>query len=622
MPSLGTRSKITIGLVAVVMLAAGGLLFYFRHSIFPKADTTVTMAPYCPTSIPAPIYDGQIDVLSEGLKADGTTDNSAALQAILDRYKEQDIGATLYFPAGEYRFDSAILIPRDPIRCNSASGKLARTPSGARQISFLGDGRGQTVLKTSTVAGPLFTWNDTYAPEGTTKLGTNGKASFRDLSLINTKSKGELLKWKSYNPELDKMQLSMDQVDIEYLGNTDNNDDVAALDFSGIFVSHIYDVVVKGGHPSNATVPGIGLKVNRGSMCSFDDIAFVSSDLAATGRAVTIDTAGIFDLARLSIDGGNQENKPVFFFKDAKQIIATSLSGTNITQAGAFVRTENVVTMTFENLVAPVINSASANLVELASVANPTAGRVGTRAIIFTGGELGDQASRGGSGKALVVDNEANFIVATQLMMTNAKANISLPAGKDIALDVLNQTGDAIDRAFFGNHKELAEAAGTTSDLFDENGELRVKLGVGNGLASFFNRFPTNPILTLKAAEGQSANILSVKDSNDVEKAAIGPNGELKIGESGTPIKKHLSQQVSIDPSAITSKSTIEQTVAIDGLKSTDTVVVTPSGTPEAGLVWQQVSADNTLKLRFTNLSANTIDPANRDWRVDIWQYD
>jgi len=49
------------------------------------------------------------NVRSSGLKSDGTTDNTAALQSLL---KSSPAGATLYFPAGTYRIDGPISITK------------------------------------------------------------------------------------------------------------------------------------------------------------------------------------------------------------------------------------------------------------------------------------------------------------------------------------------------------------------------------------------------------------------------------------------------------------------------------------------------------------------------------
>jgi hypothetical protein len=94
-------------------------------------------AAYQAWKVPTPsVPAGAINVQTAGLKADGTTDNTAALQALI---ASKPSGSVLYFPAGTYRINGPVAIskpvtllggPGTIFNCKSATGYVFNVNKG------------------------------------------------------------------------------------------------------------------------------------------------------------------------------------------------------------------------------------------------------------------------------------------------------------------------------------------------------------------------------------------------------------------------------------------------------------------------------------------------------------
>jgi hypothetical protein len=94
----------------------------------------------------------------------------------------------------------------------------------------------------------------------------------------------------------------------------------------------------------------------------------------------------------------------------------------------------------------------------------------------------------------------------------------------------------------------------------------------------------------------------------------------MKVG-SGTQITKIVKGTVSVNPASLATVTAADLSVTITGAAVGDAVIMNP---PAAGLtaglfatdVW--VSAADTVKIRFYNGSAGTIDEAAADWTYTL----
>lgn len=89
----------------------------------------------------------------------------------------------------------------------------------------------------------------------------------------------------------------------------------------------------------------------------------------------------------------------------------------------------------------------------------------------------------------------------------------------------------------------------------------------------------------------------------------------------GTALTKHLSATASLDFAAIAANTTAELNITVTGAAAGDTVIVSPSGAPEAGLGWQGFAGTDLVTVRLSNVTTAAIDPAARTWRVDVWKH-
>lgn len=87
------------------------------------------------------LSDSIINVKLYGVKGDGTTDDTVAIQAIINTY----VGRTLFFPAGTYKITATISIKAAPVWSIFGPG-----------VHILGDGVGTTFIDSRVIGGPAF----------------------------------------------------------------------------------------------------------------------------------------------------------------------------------------------------------------------------------------------------------------------------------------------------------------------------------------------------------------------------------------------------------------------------------------------------------------------------------
>lgn len=82
---------------------------------------------------------------------------------------------------------------------------------------------------------------------------------------------------------------------------------------------------------------------------------------------------------------------------------------------------------------------------------------------------------------------------------------------------------------------------------------------------------------------------------------------------------RHLALSTVKDFASIPAGTTAELTATVTGAVSGDVVIVTPTGAPEAGLMWDgYVSAADTVTIRLANITTGAIDPASRTWNIEV----
>ncbi|MCL6557206.1 MAG: hypothetical protein K6U74_00105 [Firmicutes bacterium] len=90
---------------------------------------------------------------------------------------------------------------------------------------------------------------------------------------------------------------------------------------------------------------------------------------------------------------------------------------------------------------------------------------------------------------------------------------------------------------------------------------------------------------------------------------------------SGTRIKYHQKVTVNIDFPSIAAQSTNDQSVAITGALSTDSVFVTINQTLADGLMLMAYPAAGAVIVRMANVTSAAIDQVNSTFTIDIWRH-
>lgn len=89
-----------------------------------------------------------------------------------------------------------------------------------------------------------------------------------------------------------------------------------------------------------------------------------------------------------------------------------------------------------------------------------------------------------------------------------------------------------------------------------------------------------------------------------------------------TPIQSSCSFRDEYDFPSIAGRSSAELTITVTGAEFRDEVIVTPNGSPEAGLLWGgYVSEDGIVKLRLVNVTNNAINPELHKYRITVNKY-
>lgn len=74
---------------------------------------------------------------------------------------------------------------------------------------------------------------------------------------------------------------------------------------------------------------------------------------------------------------------------------------------------------------------------------------------------------------------------------------------------------------------------------------------------------------------------------------------------------------LSINPTTVNATSESDQTFTVPGLSTSDVVVVNPPALAAGlGIMWNRVSATDTLQIRFRNFTGVGIDPAAGTWHI------
>jgi hypothetical protein len=152
-----------------------------------------------------------------------------------------------------------------------------------------------------------------------------------------------------------------------------------------------------------------------------------------------------------------------------------------------------------------------------------------------------------------------------------------------------------------------ANASGFSGvEYLDNGGTVRVFTGYQNSTGEFrFNQLAAGGTIVFKIS---SNNALEIANSR-----AVTVPVSLKIGTSGTAITQQTVYTPTLTPAAVSAGAPAEQTFAVTGLATTDTVTV---NAPGAAVFNSRVSAANTLAITFMPPAAGSYTPPAGTYRI------
>ncbi|HEY1007241.1 MAG TPA: hypothetical protein VGD92_08670, partial [Sphingobacteriaceae bacterium] len=98
--------------------------------------------------------------------------------------------------------------------------------------------------------------------------------------------------------------------------------------------------------------------------------------------------------------------------------------------------------------------------------------------------------------------------------------------------------------------------------------------------------------------------------------------GKVQIGKDGTPVNSIIKTLDREDLPAIASGSSYKYTVTVSGALPRSTAAVSPGSELPDGLIiaYARVIPGNMVEVKFTNVSAGTIDPPSIEFNITLIQ--
>jgi hypothetical protein len=571
--------------------------------------------------------DVSVNVKSFGAKGNGSTDDTAAIQAAINAIPAT--GGTLQFPPGVYPVSTTInLKPHVTVRGSWGGGTASFGAINGSVLKWTGgNGAGTAYAQMKTVV-KLFDVQHVVIDGMSIDLNSAVNVEAIRVDSDNTPN--------TYAWELHNLYL--------FGGNTP------------AYLQNIVSGV--GGHT-------VGLQIGSGTVNQCDtgnvrNVTFEQLDVGVIIDGVNADQSGVFELCRFAsrigvqLVGGTYHKfqSCAFGFDPAiagcaflvttgnhNQLCIEQCQSEGAEGAGGQHHFFHVTGGSIDSPIS-LISNAFDNRVTIDAGC--------TRTIVGVGNLIGSPLTLNAGRWLSCMDTlrgAGTITKANGAQFVSLAANLSAPAMNIESVaegDVLRLTAGTVGSGTSNANpgltlKNQGTSGGNWSLLFPGNGGLVPGGFVLHDGTTGRNPFylqpnPFDQALIINAVGGQlqgtwfvgASGTTTVSESPAGTFAVSGnvsSSGSLKVG-GGTPVLKHLSATASLDFPSIAASSTAELTVTVTGAASGDTVYAAPTGAPEAGLVWSAyVSAANTVTVRMANHTAGAIDPAARTWRADVWQH-
>lgn len=212
----------------------------------------------------------------------------------------------------------------------------------------------------------------------------------------------------------------------------------------------------------------------------------------------------------------------------------------------------------------------------------------------------------------------------------------------DIGLNLLEQEiigsdiSNQLTRTSFGKTNEVPLRVGQIHNLADISNRAGASIGDVTNLGGG-TTYGTLGIVGYTRDDGVHSPVeiwtgaavperrLSVGQEIRSYGAIVTPALKVSTGnENGSYISGIYAAAAALDFPSINSGASSQLTITVNNITADDknTVVVTPAGLPEPGIVWMgAVTSANTVTIRLTNAGGAAINPVSRSWRVEVTRH-
>jgi hypothetical protein len=379
-----------------------------------------------------------------GADPTGLTDSASAIAEAIEMARTDGTpGGVVYFPAGEYRIDSTVWLPRDPFiedpSTNDSSWRpfvpisLVGAGVGATSVRYFGTAAGSGAFMSESVSEETARPTTAYRFERMSiSCATSGKYAFAFTQQFNESPDDDP------TPANDRaMYLAFR--DMRFEAPNDGNDPVVYI--RGAFNGSMENVLIHGVRDPQGGNGGIGLHLQNSTQWSLRDVQVVFQD-GDLWKGILIEGGGQHILQNIRINatipicsGSSCFGGMGLHIKRAQTLDLSTVIGEGF-QGEHFVHVENSSDIHFKNLVTPAPKDYVATTLPFYGLYIDG----DSRNITWSGGQLGSLEVEGGGhslGAAIAIEDGAQDVRIDDVTYLGSSAETLLePTTLDIPSDI------------------------------------------------------------------------------------------------------------------------------------------------------------------------------------------
>lgn len=364
----------------------------------------------------------------------------------------------------------------------------------------------------------------------------------------------------------------------------------------------------------------IGFHYFNGSTWLWLNPAAVSNDWKITGNSGT-DTAVNFI--------GNIDDEPLRFKQNNTRMAQFDINKGNyyIGKAAALknnssaVKSIGIGDSTLQNNTSGINNIAigTGALNTITTGSNNTA--IGYQSDVF----LGNATNATAVGAYAQAFFSNTLVLGSINGINGATASVKVGIGVDNPLTTLHVRKGLINTNFGGVNAMLMleDSVSSYIQLYNPD-DAQSGIISGTQLTTRRSSIFFNADSSMEFRTGGNNNRVNIKNDGKTGIATTTPqafldvNNTFKLGDNGTVNSELIKRTVNIIVGSIPGNGELDVIVAVPNVATTAAISITPSDDLPTGIiiVWSRVSSAGNVKVRFRNLTASAINPANIDYEI------